>query len=160
MKYNLPAKMLETLNKFDIVPERAQDSDAIAELVRQVFGPGIYAKTAEKIRENCQVLKDLSFVAYQGPYLIGSVRLWSFLPHFQKNKWLFLGPIVIDEAFQNLGIGKQLIDKVIRNAEKSEYEVILLIGDFRYFSSFGFQILKNFNLTYPVDPNRLLYRKL
>ena len=59
-----------------IAAEAAEDADQVQALVDRVFGPGRYAKAAERLREGNHVLRELSFVAREGDRLVGTVRLW------------------------------------------------------------------------------------
>ena len=58
-----------------ILPETADDAIAIERLYERTFGPGRYAKTAYRIREQVAHCLDLSFTARIGTLLVGSVRL-------------------------------------------------------------------------------------
>ena len=58
-----------------ILPETPDDAAAIERLHERTFGPGRYAKTAYRIREEVAHILDLSFTARIGTLLVGSVRL-------------------------------------------------------------------------------------
>ena len=58
-----------------ILPETQGDADAIERLHERTFGPGRYAKTAYRLREQVAHRLDLSFTARIGTLLVGSVRL-------------------------------------------------------------------------------------
>src|SRR5579864_2656480 len=55
-----------------ILPETADDAEAIERLHERTFGPGRYAKTAYRLREQVAHRPDLSFAARIGTLLVGS----------------------------------------------------------------------------------------
>ena len=57
-----------------ILPETPEDALAIERLHERTFGPGRYARTAYRIREQFAHRCDLSFTARIGTLLVGSVR--------------------------------------------------------------------------------------
>lgn len=77
-----------------IVRETPEDAAAIDALVIAAFGPGRFAKTAERLRERSPLAA--GFCLYEGEHLIGSVRLWSILTGEARS--VFLGPIAVDRA--------------------------------------------------------------
>ena len=58
-----------------ILAEKPEDAGAIERLHERTFGPGRYARTAYRIREQIDHRLDLSFTARIGTLLVGSVRL-------------------------------------------------------------------------------------
>ena len=58
-----------------ILPETADDAVAIERLHERTFGPGRYAKSAYRLREKIDHILELSFTAWIGTLLIGSVWL-------------------------------------------------------------------------------------
>ena len=139
------------------------DLDArIIAMTDRAFGPGRYVKTAERLREDSEIIQDLSFVAFQGERLVGSVRMWPIFVHdFDANTYeplSFLGPIVVEEDQRGRGIGKQLIAACVDAAFAKGLRAVLLVGSQSYFKPFGFDKARNITLPGPVDPNRLLIR--
>jgi hypothetical protein len=55
--------------------EASADAAAVEALVLAAFGPGRFAKTAERLRERARIAA--GFVAREGGQVIGSVRLWA-----------------------------------------------------------------------------------
>src|SRR5260370_1684432 len=60
-----------TLN---ILPEMPEDAAAIERLHERTFGPGRFARTSYRIREEMAHRLELSFTARIGTLLVGSVR--------------------------------------------------------------------------------------
>ena len=60
---------------FTILTEKPEDAGPIERLHERTFGPGRYARTAYRIREQLGHRLDLSYTARVGTLLVGSVRL-------------------------------------------------------------------------------------
>src|SRR5205085_8739920 len=58
-----------------ILTEKPEDAAAIERLHERTFGPGRYARTAYRIREQMPHRPDLSYTARIGTLLVGSARL-------------------------------------------------------------------------------------
>ena len=143
-----------------IRPEASVDADAIERLHERAFGPGRFARTAYRIREGAPHLLDLSFTALVGTLLVGSVRLTPVRAGGQPG--LMLGPLTVDPAFENRGIGRALIGRAIDAARERHHELVFLVGDELYYARFGFTRVPRGQLVMPgpVDPDRLLAAEL
>ena len=134
--------------------ETDADATAVEALVLAAFGPGRYAKTAERLRERAGIAA--GFVVREGADLIGSVRLWSItvggLPA------LFLGPIAVEADARRAGLGADLVQACLDFAEQEGVSGVLLVGDFPYFGRFGFAPAPDVVLPGPADPGRVLWR--
>ncbi|MEM8704538.1 MAG: N-acetyltransferase [Pseudomonadota bacterium] len=139
-----------------IRPEEAADTIAIEDLQANAFGPGRFARTAFRIRENVGPRADLSFVSLVGPQIAGSIRLSPIL--IGDTEALLLGPLTVSPDFKNRGLGKALMRTSMNAAAQAGDKVVLLVGDAPYYSPFGFQQvpLGRITLPGPVDPARLL----
>ncbi|WP_306141453.1 GNAT family N-acetyltransferase [Roseibium sp. MMSF_3412] len=139
-----------------IRPEEAADTTAIEDLQANAFGPGRFARTAFRIRENVGPRADLSFVGLVGSQIAGSIRLSPIL--IGDTGALLLGPLTVSPDFKNRGLGKALMRTAMDAAELAGDKVVLLVGDAPYYSPFGFQQvpLGRITLPGPVDPARLL----
>jgi predicted N-acetyltransferase YhbS len=133
--------------------ETPADAEAAERLVLAAFGPGRFAKTAERLREG--VTPTAGFVARDGDRLIGSVRLWPIRIGGQPA--LFLGPIAVDAASRRGGVGADLVQACLDRAAELGLGV-LLVGDTPYFGRFGFTPAPAARLQGPVDPSRVLWR--
>ncbi|MBI2260972.1 MAG: N-acetyltransferase [Caulobacterales bacterium] len=133
--------------------ETPADAPAIEALVLAAFGPGRFAKTAERLRERAAVVA--GFVARDGERLLGSVRLWSIA--IDGRPALFLGPIAVAADNRKAGLGAELVQACLGRAAEAGLGV-LLVGDAPYFGRFGFTAAPEVRLPGPVDPRRLLWR--
>ncbi|WP_296173854.1 N-acetyltransferase [uncultured Brevundimonas sp.] len=136
-----------------ILRERSGDVAAIDALVLGAFGPGRFAKTAERLREAAALAA--GFCAFEGERLIGSVRLWSITVGAARS--VFLGPIAVDVASRRGGLGADLVQACIDEAKAMKLDGVLLVGDPPYFSRFGFLPAPEAVLSGPVDRRRVMW---
>jgi predicted N-acetyltransferase YhbS len=143
-----------------ILPEMPDDAPAIEHLNARTFGPGRFAKTAYRIREEVTHIPELSFTARVGTLLVGSVRLSPIL--IGKAKALLLGPLTVEPPFRDRGIGQALIARTLEAAKAKGHRLVLLVGDEPYYGKAGFKPIAKGQLTMsgPVDPARLLIAEL
>ena len=139
-----------------VEPETDADADQVAALVESAFGPGRYAKTAERVRE--AAVPACGFVLREEGRLIGSVRLWRI--RIGQTPALFLGPIAVDARVRRVGMGAALVEAAMACAATEGMGGVLLVGDQPYFGRFGFAPVENVVLPGPVDPRRLLWRPI
>ena len=136
--------------------EQASDARAIDALVMAAFGPGRFAKTAERVRERSGVLA--GFTVYDEGELLGSVRLWSITSG--EARGAFLGPIAVSKSKRSGGLGGQLVQRCIEEAKAQGLDGILLIGDPPYFARFGFEPAPLAIFSGPVNPKRVMWLPL
>lgn len=145
----------------DLHPEAPSDHAAIERLHERAFGPGRFARTAFRLRENVPPFDDLCFTARVGTLLVGSIRL-SPVEIGSGFAAILLGPITIDPAFQSRGIGGALMRRSLEMARAKGHSRVILVGDAPYYQRFGFSVVPPGKLTLPgpVDPARLLLCEL
>lgn len=131
--------------------EASVDAPAVEALVLAAFGPGRFAKTAERLRERARIA--VGFVAREDGKVIGSVRLWAI--SVGGAPALFLGPIAVSAASRRAGLGADLVQACVDHAGDAG---ILLVGDLPWFGRFGFRAAPDVRLPGPVDPRRVLWR--
>jgi predicted N-acetyltransferase YhbS len=143
-----------------ILPETTDDAAAIERLHERTFGPGRYAKTAYRLREHVTHSPDLSFTARTGTLLIGSVRLSPI--RVGQTKALLLGPLTVEPAFRERGVGQALIERALKEAGGKGHRLVILVGDEPYYGKSGFKPITPGRATMPgpVDPARLLVAEL
>jgi len=145
---------------FTILPETADDALAIERLHERTFGPGRYARTAYRIREQLGHRYDLSFTARIGTLMVGSVRSTPIC--IGTAAALLLGPLTIEPPFRERGIGRALIDRSLAVAREKGHRLVVLVGDEPYYGKSGFRRIPKGTVTLPgpVDPARLLVAEL
>ncbi len=136
-----------------ITPELPSDRAAVEALVLAAFGPGRYAKTAERIREHARMT--LGLVAREGDRIVGSVHLWAV--KVGEVPAVFLGPITVDADCRKGGLGGDLVAACIEAARQDGVGGVLLVGDPPYFERFGFLPAPNAVLPGPVDRRRVMW---
>jgi predicted N-acetyltransferase YhbS len=143
-----------------ILPETRADAEAIERLHERTFGPGRYAKTAYRLREQVSHRLDLSFIARIGTLLVGSVRLSSV--RIGESKALLLGPLTVEPAFRERGVGQALIARALKDAAADGERLVILVGDEPYYGKIGFKRIPPGRVIMPgpVDPARLLVAEL
>ncbi len=141
-----------------IAPESPNDEPAVMALIDRAFGPGRYAKAAERLREGNRPLRDISFAARSGGEIVGCVRMWPI--RIGQTPAVLLGPFAVDDAWRSLGLGAALIRRACR-AAAAGHAVVLLVGDEPYYGPLGFSRgPAGVQLPGPVDPARVLIREL
>lgn len=137
-----------------IETESPGDAAAVEALVLAAFGPGRFAKTAERLRERAR--RAVGFVIRENGQIIGSVRLWVI--EINGAPALFLGPIAVDVAHRSAALGADLVVHCLEYARSKDVSGILLVGDLPYFGRFGFRPAPEVRLSGPVDQRRVLWR--
>jgi predicted N-acetyltransferase YhbS len=143
-----------------ILPETPDDAAAVERLHERTFGPGRFAKTAYRIREQAEHVRDLSFTARVGTLLVGSV--WLTAIRIGEARALLLGPLTVEPAFRERGIGQALIERALAKAKANGHRLVVLVGDEPYYGKCGFKPIARGQalLPGPVDPARLLVCEL
>jgi predicted N-acetyltransferase YhbS len=143
-----------------ILPETADDAAAIDRLNARTFGPGRYAKTAYRLREQVAHRPEVSFTARAGTLLVGSVRLSPV--RIGETKALLLGPLTVEPAFREQGVGQALIERALNEARVRGHKLVILVGDEPYYGKSGFKRVPPGRaiMPGPVDPARLLVAEL
>lgn len=139
--------------------EKTAHAHAIASLHDEAFGPGRYVRAAFRLREQGPHDNDLSFVALdENGQLMGSVRLTWICASESKHKGLLLGPLAVNTAARDKGIGRALVAHCVKAAATARAGYLLLVGDQPYYDPLGFEVVPNKSLSLPgpVDLNRLL----
>src|ERR1700677_1884127 len=143
-----------------ILPETPDEAAAIERLHERTFGPGRFAKTAYRLREQATHRLDVSFTARTGTLLVGSVRLSPI--RIGETKALLLGPLTVEPAFRERGVGLALIERALKEAGAKGRRLVILVGDEPYYGKAGFKPVPPGRaiMPGPVDPARLLVAEL
>lgn len=144
---------------FSIETQRAADAEAVERLHARAFGPGRFARTAFRIREQAGGA-GLSYVAKVGSLLVGAVHLTPI--RIGAHAARMLGPLTVDPPFEGKGIGRALLDRSAEAVRAEGCPLILLVGDEPYYRRVGYRRVPpgQIRLPGPVDPMRLLALEL
>jgi predicted N-acetyltransferase YhbS len=134
--------------------ERPEDADAVAALVLRAFGPGRFAKAAERLREGGAPDYDLSFLAWDGDRLVGCVQLWRVTVGGAPA--ILLGPIAVEPSYRHHGLGAALIARARAAVAEAGHRLIVLVGDMPLFGPHGFTPAASVVMPGPVDQRRVL----
>ena len=141
---------------FEIRAERASDVAAREALLDASFGRNRHARTCQRLREGRAPAEGLAFTAVHRGRLAGTVRLW----HVNAGgvPALVLGPLAVDSACRNLGIGAALMNHALAAAKARGHGAVILLGDAPYYARFGFSPAKTAELSLPgpFERDRLL----
>ena len=137
--------------------ETCRDIEAREQLLEGVWGLSRFEKTAERLREGRSPAAGLSLIAEQDGNVVGTVRLWHVCAGPGRPA-LLLGPLAVDEAWRNRGIGGALMRRALGAAGRRGHDALLLVGDAPYYQRFGFSAAKTGALWLPgpFERQRLL----
>ena len=140
--------------------ERPQDAPAVEALLDHAFGPGRFVKSSERVREIARFRPDLSFCAFEGERLVGTVRQYQV--RVGDASLIFLGPLAVMSDTRKSGVGGLLVARACHAAQAAGERAILLVGDEPYFGRFGFKAepARTIVMPGPVDQRRVLVRAL
>jgi putative acetyltransferase len=131
--------------------ERAEDDDdAIAAVVEAAFGSPDEARLVERFRASAGYLPELALVAEDGGEVVGHV-LFTLTELVDGTSILMLSPLAVRPDRQRTGIGTALVREGLRlSAERTE-PLVIVEGDPRYYSRFGFVAASTLGLERPYE---------
>src|SRR2546430_180931 len=143
-----------------VLPEKPNDADAIERLHERTFGPGRFVLSAYRLREHVDHVLELSFTAWIGTLLVGSIRQLPIC--IGATPALMLGPLTVEPPFRSRGVGRALLDRALADAKKAGHRLVILVGDEPYYSRVGFKVVPKGTaiMPGPVDYSRLLVAEL
>jgi predicted N-acetyltransferase YhbS len=153
-----PLATLPPHGRLTFALERPRDRAAADALIDHAFGPGRFAKTAERLREGNRLRAELSLCAWDGERMAGVVRQWPVL--IGETPAVFLGPFAVDSAWRHRRLGAALIGRALALSDAAGEPLTVLVGPASYFGPFGFEKVPSGRIVLPgpVDPHRLLWR--
>lgn len=141
---------------FVIRAERASDVAAREALLDACFGSNRHARTCQRLRDGRAPAEGLALSVVRQGRLVGTVRLW----HVSAGgvPALVLGPLAVDGACRDLGIGAALMQHALAAAKARGHGAVILLGDAAYYARFGFSARKTGELSLPgpFERDRLL----
>ncbi len=141
-----------------LTEERDEHAPAIERLLDEAFGETRWHKTSQRLRDGQTPQRELSLVALDRGRLVGTVRLWPILVGKRGRRALLLGPLAVDAAWRDHGVGAALMNEAVARARAAGETSVLLVGDAPYYARFGFRADKTAGLPLPgpVDRRRFL----
>lgn len=143
--------------EFEVRPEGPEDIEKLEFLAVRSFGPGRFARTAHRIREQGRPVEALSLTAWTSGEFAGSIRFTAISVGGESGA-LLLGPLMVEEIWFGQGCGRALMWRGLELARTEGYALVILVGDRLYYEQFGFRPIKPGHMIMPgpVDPARLL----
>jgi predicted N-acetyltransferase YhbS len=137
--------------------EKNADAAAREALLDAAYGAIRFTKPSARLRSGRAPARGLSLAAVEGGRLVGTVRLWDVTAGPNRPA-LLLGPLVVDPAIRNCGVGAALMRRALDEAKRRGHRVVLLVGDPAYYGRFGFSAERTGGLWLPGldDKSRLL----
>ncbi len=130
--------------------ERAEDSDAIASVVEAAFGSPHEARLVEGFRVSAGYLPELALVAEADGEVIGHVMFTS-AELAGGTTILMLSPLAVRPDRQRRGIGSALVRKGLSGSAERSEPLVIVEGDPRYYSRFGFVAASELGLERPYE---------
>ncbi|RXT33535.1 GNAT family N-acetyltransferase [Bradyrhizobium betae] len=141
---------------FAIRAERAADVATREALLDASFGETRHDRTCQRLRDGRAPAAGLALAAVREGTLVGTVRLWHVSAGGRPA--LVLGPLAVDPACRELGIGAALMQQALAAARARGHQAVILLGDAPYYARFGFTGEKTgaLSLPGPFERDRLL----
>lgn len=136
-------------------------ADAIETLFDRTFGPGHFAKTAERLREYNVTLPGINrVIVTAGNQLVAVCRVWPIWVESGGGA-LFFGPVAVDPGFRGNLLGLAATLAATEEAARRGCKLAVLIGHPPYFGKIGFEPAPDrFSFPGPQDDSRVLVKPL
>lgn len=134
--------------------ETEKDRRAVEELTREAFWnlyvPGCSEHfVLHNLRNSLDFIPELDFVAEKQGRIVGHIAYTRGLIRDRTNvdtEVLCFGPVSVLPEFQKQGIGSALINHTLNIARGMDYPAVLIYGDPRYYSRFGFRCAEKYDV--------------
>jgi putative acetyltransferase len=133
--------------------EKAEDYQAIAEVIERAFGQRNEAELVNKLRKKEEFIPELALVAVSAGRIVGHLLLYpvELVGEESLRRSLSLAPLSVHPDFQREGIGGQLIAAGLMRAKELGFESVIAVGYPAYYARFGFQRASGWGLRLPFD---------
>ncbi|MDT4976240.1 MAG: putative acetyltransferase [Pseudonocardiales bacterium] len=139
---------------FEIRTQLPVEWPEVVALINRAFVPDVNAaQLAEWVHDSAGWIDDLSLVAVQDERLVGHVML-SQLPLRTPNgdvAILCLTPLSVVPEAQRKGIGRALVERVLRAAATRAEPFVVLEGNPRMYARFGFEPAADYGIERPSE---------
>ena len=135
-----------------IRPETEEDHEAIASVVERAFGSPAEARLVEAIRASPEYIAELALVAVADGRVVGHVMIsrCRLVDGEVEHGIVMLSPLAVDPSQQDRGIGGALVRAACERADELGEPLVVLEGDPRYYSRFGFRAAAEHGITLPL----------
>ncbi len=134
-------------DELDIRDERPSDVDDVDRVVVDAFeGRANEVALVRALRS--AVEPAISRVAVADGAVVGHVMVSPLAVHGSDARVVGLAPLAVAPAWQGRGVGSRLVTDILAVAERAGAEMVVVLGDFAYYSRFGFELAQG----HGVDP--------
>lgn len=144
--------------KIIIRQETAKDFPYVFELIKDAFKTEPFSDfteqfLVERLRKSNAFIPELSMVAELEGEIIGHILLTKIKINTTNESFnsLALAPVSVKPAYQNKGIGGQLILQAHAKAIELGYKSVVLLGHQDYYPRFGYKKASKFGIKLPFD---------
>ena len=131
--------MKSSNNNLRLLPEAKNDRKEVEQLLDLVFTPRRKLLSSYHLRSSANKVNMLSYVLKDNSNnVVGSIRFWNIKIEGHSSRGLLLGPLAIHPIYQSEGLGEKLVLNGIEKARVDKWNWVVLVGDFEYYSKFGF----------------------
>jgi putative acetyltransferase len=124
----------------NIREENSSDIEGIYYVNKLAFKGESEAKLVNSIRKTQYFIPKLSLVAEKDNLLVGHLLLSEVVIETSNGprQTLALAPMAVLPNYQNKGIGSQLVREGLAQANKLNYESVVVLGHANFYPKFGF----------------------
>ncbi len=140
----------------DIRPETPQDYAEIYDFVKTAFQTAQVSSGSEQdfvnsLRQSKNYIPELALVMHEDGRLVGHIMLTRTIvkDDTRTHETLLLGPVSIDLAYRNRGLGSELICEALNRAKALSHRSVVLVGNPVYYRRFGFRSTTEFGINPP-----------
>jgi len=135
----------------DIREERPEDAAVIRYVLEQAFRGSDEANLVEMLREANKA--PISLVAIYDGQLVGHILFSpvTIAPAQPGFSGIGLAPVGVLPEFQRGGIGSSLIREGLEECKRAGYDLVVVLGNPRYYSRFGFSRASDYGLKNEYD---------
>ncbi|WP_300376196.1 GNAT family N-acetyltransferase [Henriciella sp.] len=147
----------------EIVAENpGQHAEAIETLFDRTFGPGHFAKTAERLREYSASVPEVNRVALLEGQVIAVCRVWPLVVGEARTQALFYGPVAVAPDHRGDSLGLKVTEAALEAGQAAGWPAAVLIGAPDYFGRIGFTVTPKGQIVFPgpQDQSRVMVRDL
>ena len=104
----------------------------------------------EKLRKLGDII---SLVAVEHDKVVGHVLFSTATIENDKHSFpvFVLAPVAVLPEFQNHGIGTKLIERGLEESRKKGYSIVMVLGNLKYYSRFGFKPAGEYEIESPFE---------
>jgi putative acetyltransferase len=132
--------------------ETPADHDAVRAVHLAAFKTSMEADLLGELRAEGDVIAALSLVAELDGQVVGHLCCSPARLGEDSAAAVGLGPVAVLPTHHRAGVGSAMVHAVVAAADALGYGVVVLLGDPKYYSRFGFALASGFAIT-PPDPD-------